>query len=267
MSANTPIEPMEHDGAPLHSNPSTGHTLNSVGSTAAASSSSARAPGPSAGSDQVRMVAAGPQTHQPGPTTPRRIFFPVVGCAHALTSSNRLYRDFKSIKNHLNDHCTGHISGAVPVDFLIQNSYSQYRVCDKLVHTKFQGTCLKCRSSARTRKQVNSMRKHNNSSITTPAPDQQATHAQEPRTLPSLAEVHERFTPIIINIPLVLRRLWAQCLVRALAQAVWTNSEANWVELQMLPKCTLCQPTRGGNSHKSTEDGMDSKQALEVACL
>ena len=251
MSANTPTEPMEHDGSPLHSYPPTGHTLNSVGSAAAAASSSARPPGPLALHDQVRMAAAGPQTHQQGPTTLRRIFCPVVGCAHALTSSNRHYRDFKSIKNHLNDHCTGHISGAVPVDFLNQNSYSQCRICDKLVHTKFQGTCLKCRPSARMREQVDSMRRHNNGTITTPASDQQAIHTQEPRALPSLAEVHERFTPIIKNIPLVLRRLWAQCLVRALAQVAWTNSEANWTELQMLPKCTLCRPTRGGNSHKS----------------
>ena len=83
-------------------------------------------------------------------------------------------------------------------------------------------------------------------SVTTPTPDQ-----QEPNDLPSLSEVHKRFVPTIKNIPVSLRRLWAQCLVRTLAQAVWTNSEADWKALQMLAKCTLCRTARGGKSHSS----------------
>ena len=48
-----------------------------------------------------------------------------------------------------------------------------------------------------------------------------------------------------------LRRLWAQCLVRAIAQVVWANNDVSWSELQMLPKCTLCRPRRAGKAHKS----------------
>ena len=39
--------------------------------------------------------------------------------------------------------------------------------------------------------------------------------------------------------------------MRALAEAVWSNNKASWTELQMLPKCTLCRPARGGKSHRS----------------
>ena len=68
---------------------------------------------------------------------------------------------------------------------------------------------------------------------------------------PSLAAIHGKYVPIIRNIPLAVRRLWAQCLKQSLAQVVWSNSEVSWVELQMLAKCTLCRPARGGKRHKS----------------
>ena len=74
---------------------------------------------------------------------------------------------------------------------------------------------------------------------------------QAPTVLPSLTTIHEEFVPTIKNIPVQLRRLWAQCLSKAIAQVVWHNNEASWSELQMLPKCTLCCPKRGGKSHKS----------------
>ena len=63
--------------------------------------------------------------------------------------------------------------------------------------------------------------------------------------------IHERFVPTIKNIPKGLRRLFAQCLTKALAKVVWSNNVASWTELQMLPKCALCRPTRAGKSHKS----------------
>ena len=49
------------------------------------------------------------------------------------------------------------------------------------------------------------------------------------------------FRPAIKNIPVVLRRLWSQCLAQALAQAVYLNNETGWTELLMLPKSTLCR--------------------------
>ena len=64
-----------------------------------------------------------------------RILCPVIGCPEALSSSNRHFRDFTSIRNHLNDHCTGQISGAVPTDFLNSHSFSQCKECGKILHT------------------------------------------------------------------------------------------------------------------------------------
>ena len=170
----------------------------------------------------------------------------MISCPESLTSSNRYYRDFKSIKNHLNDHCTGHISDAIPAEFLTQNNYSQCTVCDKLIHTRYQGTCPRCRPTARLRAQVNSMREQNNVSNSIPTQDQPGQQAQEQVEFPSLSEVHERFVPTIKNIRLGLRRLWAQCLVKTLAQAIWTNTEIGWIALQMLAQCTLCNQVRGG---------------------
>ena len=83
----------------------------------------------------------------------------------------------------------------------------------------------------------NNVRSATNGPDSTPTLGQQ-THHQELNDLPSLSEIHKRFVPTIKNIPVSLRRLWALCLVRTLAQAVWTNSEADWKALQMLAKCS-----------------------------
>ena len=180
-----------------------------------------------------------------------RILCPVAACPEASTSSSKHFRDFTSIKNHLNDHCTGHLDGAVPVSFLSQHGYTQCRVCDKVSHTRYKGICPRCKPKVRTQVHLNSMRDHANTPGTSFVSGHQPSSAEEPRVLPSLFDIHEKFVPTIRNIPMGLRRLWAQCLNRAIAQTVWSNNEAAWTELQMLPKCTLCSPIRGGKSHAS----------------
>ena len=169
-------------------------------------------------------------------SVPHRILCPVVGCPEASITSNRHFRDFKSIKHHLNEHCTGHLTGAIPIGFLRLHSYSTCTVCSKVLHVRYLGTCPRCHPRTRTLNHVHSSRKHINASSNT-------THGNQ---LPSLFDVHKLSVPTIRNIPLGLRRLWAQCLTKAFAQAVWLNDETSWIELQMLPKCTLCHPTRGG---------------------
>ena len=54
-----------------------------------------------------------------------RILCPVAGCPEASPSSFRVFRGFASLKNHLNAHCTGYLSGAVPVEFLRHYNYTQ----------------------------------------------------------------------------------------------------------------------------------------------
>ena len=88
-----------------------------------------------------------------------RIFCPVAECPESLTSSTKIFRTFASIKIHLNDHCTGHLSGAVPVDFLRYFDYTQCRVCDKILHKKYHNrTCPKCRPAVNTQNQIFQMR-------------------------------------------------------------------------------------------------------------
>ena len=182
-----------------------------------------------------------------------RILCPVDSCPEALVGSNRHFKDFASIKNHLNDHCTGHLSGAVPLDFLKFHNYSQCNVCDRVLHSRFRGTCRRCQPFARTINQMNTMRNQVNSTNIPNISLESSQHHMDqlPTILPSLTIIHEVFVPTIKNIPVQLRRLWSQCLSKAIAQVVWHNNETSWSELQMLPKCTLCCPKRGGKSHKS----------------
>ena len=176
-----------------------------------------------------------------------RIFCPVVGCPEALSSSNKYFKDFNNIKSHLNDHCTGHISGAVPADFLRLHNYCQCNVCDKVLHKRYHGTCPSCRPKVRVKHQLSTIRS-NGTTLNSNLPND-SQPSDDLLSLPSLSEIHERFVPTRKNIPRVIRRLFAQCLTKALAQAVWANNENSWIELLMLAKCTLCRPTRGGKAH------------------
>ena len=133
-----------------------------------------------------------------------RILCPVSGCPEALTSSSRHFRNFASIRNHLNDHCTCQLSGAIPVKFLNHHNFSQCSVCDKIIAKRFHGTCPKCRPIARTQAQMNSMR----SRATTPNINnptaQCSTSAQQVVSLPSLSTVHKTYVRTIRNIPMSL---------------------------------------------------------------
>ena len=187
-----------------------------------------------------------------GPTTRHtrsRILCPVAGCLEASISSNKHFRDFASIKSHLNAHCTGYLTGAVPLNFLREYSYTQCQICDKVLHSRYNGTCPGCRPIARAQEQMNMMRNQGNPQSSTA--QQHPQIVQQPEGPPSLSAVHEKFVPIIKNVPLKARRLWSQCLAKAMSQAVWYNNVESWTELQMLPKCTLCRPSRGGGSHSN----------------
>ena len=67
--------------------------------------------------------------------------------------------------------------------------------------------------------------------------------------LPSLDEVARKRVSTVKHVPARARDFWARCLVRALAAAVFYNSVEAWTELEMLPKCVLCTPPRGGRAH------------------
>ena len=126
----------------------------------------------------------------------QRILCPVLGCLEASISSNRFFGDFASIKNHLNDHCTGHLSRAVLVEFISYYSYSQCSICDKILHTKFHGSCPKCRPSARTRDMMDTMRTHVNTPNNIPTVNPQSAPIQEQRACPHcLKSISSLFQP------------------------------------------------------------------------
>ena len=146
--------------------------------------------------------------------------------------------------------CTGYLSGVVPIDFLRNYNYSQCNVCAKIVHNCYNGSHPKCRPNPRTQELINSLRSQINL-VNTSQGRQGSDRERDQADLPSLSTIHSRFVPTIKNIPKGLRKLFAQCLTKALARVVWNNDGASWTELQMLPKCILCCPTRGGKSHRS----------------
>ena len=176
----------------------------------------------------------------------QRILCPVDGCPESTLNGSRHFSDFSNIRNHLNAHYFGHLSGAIPHDFLSQYGFSVCNVCGKIIHSKYHGSCPSCKPTARNRARLNAMRSQESSTS-----NQHIPSSHESRALPSLSLIHEQFVPTIRNIPLGLRRLWTQCITKALAQATWSNNISAWTELQMLAKCTLCRPPRGGKAHKS----------------
>ena len=171
----------------------------------------------------------------------QRILCPVDSCSESHISSLQKFYDFNSIKKHLNAHCSGQLHGAVPPEFLSLYSYSLCNICGKTLHTKFKGICPKCKPTAQRQAKINSMRNRdipNNASSS----NQQSHPDHNAETLSSLSDIHSQYVPTIRNIPLCLRRLWAQCLAKAFAKATWNNDVRSWTELQMLAKCTLCRP-------------------------
>ena len=88
----------------------------------------------------------------------RRLLCPVPWCPHSVLSSSTSYRGIGHMRNHLNDHATGMLSGAIPAAFLHAHSYSQCSECNKILHSRFRGTCHRCRPNRRARDTMENLR-------------------------------------------------------------------------------------------------------------
>ena len=121
----------------------------------------------------------------------QRILCPVIGCPESLTSSTQKYYDFTSIRKHLNAHCTGQLSGAVPLEFLGAHGFSLCNVCDKTLSSRYNGTCPKCRPFTCRQVQLSSI--HSRNGYASVSHQQHVT--QNADTGPSLFEIHEKFVP------------------------------------------------------------------------
>ena len=239
------LEPMEDNESPINQNVHHFPVTSAIAGSNVTNYQQSTASAPTQGARPVE------ERNSSRAESNSRIFCPVVGCPESSTSSLRHFRDFKSIRNHLDKHCTGQLSGAIPVNFLYKNNFSQCKECDKIIHLKFKGICPKCKPKSQSRDQLNALRNRVSAPDNSQRTNQQHQHTEEQKPLPSLSDVQMQFVPTLKNIPKELRRLWAQCLTKAIAQTVWSNNETSWTELLMLAKCTLCRPPRGGKSHLS----------------
>ena len=171
-----------------------------------------------------------------------RLLCPVNGCP-CNQPDYRGWADLETIKGHINGHLSGQYGGSIPDDWLSANRKTTCRHCGLLCAAS-RGIHNSCSAAERNRT-TQTGRGHESrgvasgSNVVAPSSDD----------LPSLDEIHRKHVLTVKHVPHTVRSLWARCLIRALAAAVFFNSHAAWTEFAMLPKCVLCTPPRGGKAH------------------
>ena len=160
------------------------------------------------------------------------MFCPVPGCPEGRVGHAAGWKDIGGMRNHLNDHCSGRCLGQIPATFLDQNNLVQCQVCSRLLSSRFGMACPRCRPVMN-------------------APPVSTRGAQRAAGVdgdspPSLEESVSKRVFTKKQVPKGARRLWAQCLVQAIATVVAYNDCRSWRELFSLPKCVLKGQVRGG---------------------
>ena len=160
-----------------------------------------------------------------------RCFCPVPGCGHGDAMRAAGWASHEGMRHHLDDHCSGTLTGAVPAEYLQAHRLDLCSVCGLLVGRRYNGVHPRCRPHSR-----HHVANHGHAS------------AQDPG-LPSFSTIMGHTAPTLRHVPHVARAAWAQCLARAVAAAATTNTGPAWQELLMLPKAVLAAPLRGGGRH------------------
>ncbi|CAL1143640.1 unnamed protein product [Cladocopium goreaui] len=160
-----------------------------------------------------------------------RCFCPVPGCGHGDAMRASGWASHEGMRHHLDDHCSGTLTGAVPAEYLQVHRLDLCSVCRLLVGRRYNGVHPRCRPHSR-----HHVANHGHAS------------AQDPG-LPSFSTIMGHTAPTLRHVPHVARAAWAQCLARAVAAAATTNTGPAWQELLMLPKAVLAAPLRGGGGH------------------
>ena len=140
-----------------------------------------------------------------------------------------------AMRNHLDDHCAGILSGSVPPEYLGEHDLEPCSVCGLLVRRFHNGSHPRCRPAARA------------ACADRPPPRVGGPEA----ALPSFADILASGCSTVRHVPRVARAAWAQCLARAAASAVSRNTVAAWQEFMMLPQAVLVAPHRGGARHRA----------------
>ena len=175
-----------------------------------------------------------------------RVFCPVESCCMHDPRRCRGWQSHQTMRHHLDDHCSGLLSGHVPAEYLHQHQLEACTVCGLLVKRFHNGVHPRCRPASRAQ-------------AARPGRVGAATPDSE---LPSFADILAAECHTLRHVPHAARPCWAQCLARAVATAVARNSVAAWQELLMLPKAVLVAPHRGGARHRA-----QAAQATRRRCL
>eukprot|EP00666_Eupelagonemidae_sp_cell4sb_P018124 gene18124-biopygen33237 len=124
----------------------------------------------------------------------------------------------------------------IPAQYLAAQKLCICSVSNALISSRYKGTCPKCRPAAR--------------AAECPGDPVDDIGPAPSSNLPSLDEVHLRHVPVVKYVPKAARKLWAPCVSKTAASAVFFGSVAAWTEWQMLAKAVLCTPPRNGKLHK-----------------
>jgi truncated hemoglobin YjbI len=166
------------------------------------------------------------------PAAPVRCFCPVPGCGHGDAARASGWGSHEAMRHHLDDHCSGTLAGAVPMDYLQAHGLDLCSVCGLLVARRYNGTHPRCRPQSRQQ-----AARRGDNSVADPG-------------LPTLDGIMACDVSTARHVPHVARAAWAQCLARALAAAACSNTMTAWQELLMLPKAVLVAPSRAGARHQ-----------------
>ena len=160
-----------------------------------------------------------------------RLYCPVPGCPKGVMSEAAVWMASQALRNHLNEHASGRLLGALPESWLRENQSSLCPVCGLIVSNRFGGVCPKCRPKHRT---------------------WQAQEVEGRPLAEGMPTWHEIGTDPINTkayVPKGAKKLWAQCVASALNQISGHGDDKAWREWHMLPKPVLRSVVRGGGKN------------------
>lgn len=165
-----------------------------------------------------------------------RWYCPVPCCPKHDCIRSAGWASLAAMRPHLAEHASGRLEGDIPQSFMEAQRLTRCTVCSKILSTRFGNACPRCRPEL--------------IAASRPASDGRPI----PPSYPTLDEVFQMRLPCKSYVPKGAKKLWAQCLVGAIAQVVTHNDIRAWIELFMLPKCVLRASPRGGKRHRKRLD-------------
>lgn len=165
-----------------------------------------------------------------------RLYCPVPGCPRADHARSAGWGSLQAMRSHLEEHAGGRFVGTIPEEFMEKHSLRQCSVCSRLLKKRYGQACPRCKPKL------------------APARQDAAGGRDLPGDWSTWDEVFEANIPTKAHVPQGARKLWAQCLVGALAQVQQYDDLRAWTELLMLPKAVLRSAARGGKKNKKKLD-------------